>query len=169
MGFNLIEYFYPKEIILVDFDFGNDTFTNRFQKYIENDRGYFSDEFFSTEKTYLGKIDSTEFILRKKRKFMNPNLSPANANGKIFGDKDRTNIKIELNGNDEFNGFGKIFAHLFFLIIFITIIIKEAYPLLILFIPFSIAFLAFIHFMQVKKMKEFKENLMNILNQLRDE
>ncbi len=168
MNINLIEYFFPKETILIDFDFGNETFVNRFREYIDNDRGYFSDEFFNSKKKYLGRINSTEFVVRKKRKFMNLSISSSYAKGNISEYENSTSLEIELNGNDEFNALGKIAAHLFFLILFVVIILNGIYPLLILFIPFSVAFLAFVHFMQIRKTKKFKKNLMNILNELRN-
>lgn len=167
MNFNLIEYFFPKETIQIDFDFGNDTFINRFKEYIEDDRGYFYDELFSSKKQYLGKIDSTAFVLRQKRKFMNLNISTCKAKGEISETKDKTSIKIELNGNDTFHALAKIVLHLFIVILFVFILVKGIYPLLILFIPLSIAFLAFLNFIQKKQMQDFRKSLLKNLNELR--
>jgi len=164
---NISNYFFPKEQIQIDFDFEKDTFVNRFKEHIDSDRGYFTDEFFISKKEYLGKINSTEFVVRIKRKFLHMNISPSYAKGNISGDEKKTNIDVELYGNDEFNAFGKIVAHLFFLILNIVIIVNGVYSLLILFIPFSIAILTLIHFLQIRRTRKFKKNFLNIMNELR--
>jgi hypothetical protein len=169
MKFDLIKYFYPKEIILIDFNFGNETFVNRFRPYIDQDRGYLYDEFYKSKKEYLGEINSTNFFIRNKRKFLNSNVPTAFAKGEITQVNNKTTVEIELKENNEFAAFGKIITHLFLIALICLIIIKGIYPLLILFIPFSIGFLALTNLLQKRKKEKFKENLLNIMYELRIE
>ncbi|WP_179021929.1 hypothetical protein [Winogradskyella forsetii] len=165
MNFNLLNLSYLKTNLSLDLDIDKKIFIEKFQNYIDYDRGYFADELYSTKKPYLGKIDSDGFIIRKKRKFMIP-TSPANADGKVLDINGKTQLEIEIIAYDSFAGLGLIIAPIFFLILIATVIINEAYPALILLIPFSILFLLFQRFLVRNMMISFKNGLMKNLTEL---
>jgi len=166
MNINFSDYLNLRENISIDLDFGKTEFIKRFKGYLDYDRGLLIDELYCSKKVYLGKIDSVKFVLRKKRRFMNPNIQSTNAKGRIIEFNGKTRLEIDITGADEISNLGLIIAPISFLILFVIILIKEAYPALIIFIPFAILFLTFLRVIMKKRMREFKLELIENLTQL---
>ena len=166
MNFNFFDNSNLEENISIDLDFDKTEFIKRFKDYLDYDRGYLVDELYSSKKEYLGKIDKEKFTLRKKRGFMNPNIQSTNAKGQISEINGKTRLEIEISGADEISKLGLIAAPIFFLIFFVIIIINEAYPALIIFIPIAILFLTFPRVIMQKRMRKFKKDLIEQLTQL---
>jgi len=166
MNFNFFDNSNLEENISIDLDFDKTEFIKRFKDYLDYDRGYLVDELYRSKKEYLGKIDKEKFTLRKKRGFMNPNIQSTNAKGQISEINGKTRLEIEISGADEISKLGLIAAPIFFLIFFVIIIINEAYPALIIFIPIAILFLTFPRVIMQKRMRKFKKDLIEQLTQL---
>ena len=154
-----------KENVLINLNYDKTEFLTRFKEIIDYDKGILKDELYQSDKKYIGKIDSENFTLRKKRRFMNPKMISSNANGKIIEFKDKISLEIEVNGTDEIANLALI-GPIFFLCFIIGIIVKEAYPLLIIIIPISILFLILPRIKIKKDLSKFKSELVNELNKL---
>ena len=166
MNFNFFDNSNLREKIVLNLDLDKTEFTKRFKDYLDYDRGFMVDELYSSKKEYLGEINTDKFVLRKKRKFMNPNIQSSNAKGKIIDFNGKTKLEIEISGTDEIAHFGLIIAPIFFLILFIVTIINEAYPTLIIFVPLAILFLTFPRVIMKNNIKKFKNDLVELLTHL---
>ncbi len=155
-----------KENIIINLNYDKAEFLKRFKKIVDFDRGILKDELYKSDKKYIGNIDSGNFTLRKKRKFMNSKVTSSNANGKIVVFKDSVSLEIEINGTDEIAHSALIVSPIFLICFIITIIIKEAYPLLIIMIPISILFLVLPRIKIKKDLSKFKSELVDELNKL---
>ncbi len=155
-----------KENIIINLNYDKAEFLKRFKKIVDFDRGILKDELYKSDKKYIGNIDSGNFTLRKKRRFMNPKVTSSNANGKIVVFKDSVSLEIEINGTDEIAHLALIVSPIFLICFIITIIIEEAYPLLIIIIPISILFLVLPRIKIKKDLSKFKSELIDELNKL---
>lgn len=90
----------------------------------------------------------------------------SNATGKIVAYKDHISLEIEIKATDEIANLALIVAPIFFICFIIAIIIKEAYPLLIIIIPLSILFWILPRIKMKKDLSKFKSELVNELNKL---
>ena len=155
-----------RENILINLNYDKTEFLKRFKGIIDYDKGILKDELYKSDKKYIGKIDSENFTLRKKRKFMNPKIVSSNANGKIIEFKDKISIEIEINGTDVIANLALIVSPIFFICFIVGIIVKEAYPLLTIIIPLTILFLILPRIKIKNDLSKFKSELVNELNKL---
>ena len=155
-----------KESVLINLNYDKTEFLTKLKEIIDYDEGILKDELYHSDKKYIGKIDSENFTLRKKRRFMNPRMISSSANGKIVEFKDQISLEIEVNGTDEIANLALIAGPIFFLCFTIGIIVKETYPLLIIIIPISILFLILPRIKIKKDLSKFKSELVNELNKL---
>ena len=166
MNFNFFDNSNLRENILLDLDFDKIEFIKRFNGYLDYDRGFMTDELYSSKKKYLGEIDTDKFVLRKKRRFMNPNIQSSNAKGQIIDFNGKVRLEIEILGADGIAHLGLIIAPIFFLILFFVTIINEAYPALIVFVPLAILFLILPRVIMRNNMRKFKNELIEHLKTL---
>ncbi len=155
-----------KEDIFINLNYNKTEFLKRFNEITDHDKGILMDELYQSDKKYIGKINSENFTLRKKRKFMNPKMISSNAKGKIIELKDKISLEIEINGTDDIANLALIICPIFFFCFTIGIIVKEAYPLLLIIIPISILFLILPRIKIKKDLSKFKSELVNELNKL---
>lgn len=148
-----------RDRVLVDLEMDKTEFLKRFQNLIAPDEGYFTDELLSQKKIYLGKLDSKQFVLRKRRKIFR-RISPAAATGEISELNGKARLDIKIMAFDCFNKAALALLLIFFFVLFAIEIVNQTYPVLILLIPLSVLFLIYLKFTGRKRMISFKKELL---------
>jgi hypothetical protein len=149
--------------LVFEYDIEPKEFLKKLKQIVDEETPILLDELYRSKKIFCGKVGEHKFTLRKKRKFMNMNIQSSNAIGIITMENQKTKLNIKIFGYDEISTIAIIVGPIFFLILFSVIIIKEAYPALILFVPIATFLLSFPYYIMKKNMKRFrielKENL----------
>ena len=149
--------------LVFEYDIEPKEFQKKIKQIVDEETPILFDELYRSKKIFCGKVEGNKFTLRKKRKFMNPNIQSSNAVGIISEENQKTKLNVKIFGYDEISTIAIIVGPIFFLILFSVIIIKEAYPALILLIPIATLMLSLPYYIMKKNMKKFrielKENL----------
>ncbi|WP_028873215.1 hypothetical protein [Psychroserpens burtonensis] len=149
--------------LVFEYDIEPKEFQKRIKQIVDEETPILLDELYRSKKIFCGKVGDNKFTLRKKRKFMNLNIQSSNAVGILSVENQKTKLNVKIFGYDEISTLAIIIGPIFFLILFSVIIIKKAYPALILFVPIATLILIFPYYIMKKNMKTFrielKENL----------
>ena len=144
MIFSLFKNNYLKDNTSLDFEIDKTSFLEKLHEIVDfkNQDSSTQDSKNKSQKLFKGRKKSGYLIIRRKgiiRKQTNTSI----AFMKIESIEYKTKLYIEFKAYDFIGKIGLIISPIILLILSIFIIIKEAYPALILFIPLSLLFLIF--------------------------